>query len=208
MPLILYKLQDLSINSIIYPVNEHIFLTLSETADKIRALMSDDPSQPLNLLRLAQAGDRLDGVLELDLLQRATSLLRQPEGDLKYSLSFALDAERRIIIDIEIATTLVMSCQRCLQPMQVDIKRESSLAVVADKSALEGLHKDYEPLLLSEQEKVTLIELIEDELILAIPLAPLHQATDCSASDELERIRTEGKPSPFAELAKLKKTND
>ena len=96
----------------------------------------------------------------------------------------------------------------CLQPMRVELKRESSLAVVKDKSALEGLPASYEPLLLAEQEHVSLLDLLEDELILAIPLAPLHEPAKCSASEDMERIRAEGKPSPFAELAKLKKTND
>lgn len=183
-------------------------MTLSETADKIRALMSDDPSQPLNLLRLAKAGDRLEGVLNLDLMQRATSLLKRPGGDVSYCLSFETDAEGRIIISIEIAAELEMSCQRCLQPMRVAVVRETDLAAVKDKAALEGLAAKYEPLLLAEQGQVSLIDLLEDELILAIPLAPLHEPEDCSASEDLERIRAEGKPSPFAELAKLKKTND
>lgn len=170
--------------------------------------MSDDPSQPLNLLRLAKAGERLEGLLNLDMMQRVASLVKRHDGDVSYCLSFELDAEGRINISIEIAAKLEMTCQRCLQPMRVAIARETELAAVKDKSALQGLSPKYEPLLLSEQVQVSLLDLLEDELILAIPLAPLHDPADCSASEDLERIRAEGKPSPFAELAKLKKTND
>ena len=183
-------------------------MTLSETADKIRALMSDDPSQPLNLLRLARAGDKLNGVLDVGSLQRAGTLLSSDKGELSYCLSFDIDESKRILIDIEIAATLEMTCQRCLQPLEVAIERKTSVAAVREKAELNGLANNVEPLILSEQEQISLLGLVEDELILALPLAPLCPEATCDASKDVERIKKEGKPNPFAELAKLKKTNE
>ena len=167
--------------------------------------MSVDPSQPLNLLRLAKAGEQLQGLLDISRMRRVMAFLPQSDGQLSYCLSFSFDDTGRICIQVELKAELQVICQRCLQPMQIDIDRESWLALIKDRSEMETLPARFEPLTLVDEDDLSILALLEDELLLAIPFAPLHPESECSASEDVKRLQVEGKPNPFASLAQLKK---
>ncbi len=181
-----------------------IILTLQGSADKIRALMSVDLSQTLDPLRLARSEEHLQGEIELSRMTRVRDLLQSDEGNVSFILAFDNDEAGNCRIRVEIETRLAMKCQRCLQPMQVDVVRQSVLGVVEDKTAIANLPNDYEPVILAENENMTVINIVEDELLLAIPISPLHAPADCGASKQLEQLSTEAKVNPFAALASLK----
>ncbi len=166
--------------------------------------MSPDSSQLLDPLRLANAGEHLSGTVNLDIMPRVKESLLTNKGELHFSLSFSIDEAMHCIIDVEIETRLLMRCQRCLEPTEVGIKRHSLIALVNQQSEVSELPIKYEPLVLDEQE-ITLLDLIEDELLLAMPLAPLHAENECIGTEKIERINADGRPNPFAVLESLKK---
>lgn len=182
-------------------------MTVSGTVAKIRRLMPTDPSRTINPLRLAKAKEKLDGHIQIDSMERLKGLLFDYDGELQYSSSFDIDENGLCSIDLEIMGSVTLECQRCLKPFVADIKKRSLLGVVRDKAEANALATEYEPLLLSG-ETFLLDELVEDELLLAIPISPSHPASDCSGQKELDRINEDGKLKPFSVLASLKKDSE
>ena len=85
--------------------------------------------------------------------------------------------------------------------LKLNIEKNSILGIFSNSDELEALADNYEPLQLDE-EVVSLDMLIEDELLLAIPIAPLHNDDECENSLYLANINI--KESPFSVLEKLK----
>lgn len=166
--------------------------------------MPSDLSQSINPLRLAKSKERIEDSLQIDSFERLKGVLLENEGELKYSLSFDFDESGTCVIECIIDTQLMFECQRCFKPVKIDIHSDSLLAVANDKDEFEALAKEYEPLQLDE-ESISVPELIEDELLLAIPVSPLHAENECSAKAVLDKINADAKPQPFAALAALKK---
>jgi len=109
------------------------------------------------------------------------------------------------------AARLMLMCQRTLEPFEHAVDREVRLGLVRSEDEVAGLPGDYEPCLVGD-EPVHLMDLVEDELILAVPLVP---KSDRALPDELLEARAapDGddpvpENNPFAVLATLKDGND
>ena len=103
---------------------------------------------------------------------------------------------------------LSLCCQRCLGPVQDTVAVERSLRFVADEQQAAALDAELEDDVLSLERVTDLRELVEDELLLALPLVPRH--AECPQPlplpvDDLQEEAVEERPNPFAALAALKK---
>ena len=166
--------------------------------------MPSDPSQSINPLRLAKSRKRIEGSLQLDSFERLKGDLLESDGELDFSLSFDIDESGICVIESEIDTQVTLKCQRCLKPVKIRIKKKSLLGLANDKDEIDSLAKEYEPLQI-EGETISVGELVEDELLLSIPLSPLHTENECAGKEVLDQINEDAKPKPFAALAALKK---
>jgi uncharacterized protein len=161
--------------------------------------------------RLADAGKRFVGQLALDQLPRLGEELLEPQTEVEYELTFGRDGQNRAVVNGRAKATLFLQCQRCLGILEYPVDREISLALVDGLDEARGLPDGYEPLLL-EEPRISLVDLIEDELLLALPQVPKHSADACTSGVE----RTETAPeqqqavrdNPFAVLDKLKQKPD
>ncbi len=171
--------------------------------DKLCRLMPPDPSQLIEPLRLAKAGKRLNGQFTLDVFHRLDGLLCNDLGDLVYRLNFAEDPNGIYCINGEITASVEVLCQRCLKPFQLKVNHSVSLGIVLHKAEEKQLPSEYEPLVLNE-DTLSLVELVEDELLLALPISPVHAPEDCPGADILEKMNHKQKRHPFDELVKLK----
>jgi uncharacterized protein len=106
-------------------------------------------------------------------------------------------------------TRIVQVCQRCLGPVEVEIGFERDFRFVATEALAEVEDEESEEDVLVLSKQFDLLELIEDELLMATPPAPKHsvcpkplklQAADPDFQDDPEE-----KPHPFAVLQSLKK---
>ncbi len=171
--------------------------------DKLCRLMPPDLPQLIEPLRLAKAGERMSGQFSLAEMQRLQTLLTDDRGELVFRLDFSVDTNGIYCITGEITATMQVLCQRCLEPLLLDVSHHVSLGIVRNSEGAKQLLSGYEPLMLVE-ETVTLVELVEDELILALPFSPTHVPGDCPGSDILDKMEQDYKQNPFAGLAKLK----
>lgn len=96
-------------------------------------------------------------------------------------------------------------CQRCLLPFELDILSDSTLILARNETEadkIEEMLDDEEVDVIVGSKEMNLRDLIEDEVLLALPLSPRHEI--CPDTTKLDEIRT-SKPSPFAALKSLKK---
>ena len=115
-----------------------------------------------------------------------------------------------IWLDLEASTTLWMTCQRCLEPVQQTIAFARSFRFVRDEASAILLDDEIEEDVLVYGKDFQLFELIEDELLMAVPVGAYHDTCPQSVAmhtetDDFAAAQT-SKPNPFAVLQSLKKT--
>ncbi len=179
-------------------------MTAAGPAAKIRRLMVSNQRQSIQPLRLAKTRERIAGEIQLSVLTRLTGLLLDSRGGLKYSLSFDFDESGLCVVESSIEAKVRLACQRCFEPVIVDIHTNSLLAVVKETDRLDTLAEGYEPLQL-DNDAIIIDDLIADELLLSMPLSALHPEDKCSSVSNLNRINADIKRLPFAGLAALMK---
>jgi uncharacterized protein len=163
-------------------------------------------------LRMAETGRLLEGRYSIADLDRLHDVLLEHSGEVAVSLEFGIDAEGIRYLRGRLQTEVALECQRCLQPMRAPIDATFSLGLVRTVDAAEQLPSHYEPLLV-ESDALFLRDIIEDELLLALPLVAKHDESQCV--DVNQRVAAavkrndyergeDNKANPFAALAALK----
>lgn len=165
--------------------------------------MSGLPDQ-IQPLRLARTGAKLSGALEPGRCRRLSEMLGGPgEGldSVQVDLAFSGGEARRAVIEGRISARLRITCQRCLQAMALDLDARPALAVGEWREAPEGFD-----LLAPSGDNLVLAELVEDELLIALPDHPRHAACVPPLSPKVAAQPEEApeRPHPFAVLAGLK----
>lgn len=129
-------------------------------------------------LHLTDMGATLQGELAINALPRLAALLYDPQGQVAFSLKFGKDSQGLRSICGKIHTLLILECQRCLQPVTYNVDLDVKLSPMLTEKGINSLPDDYEPLLVTE-EPILLADIIEDELLLNLPLVPKHEEGDC-----------------------------
>jgi uncharacterized protein len=165
--------------------------------------MLASPAGRVDPWRLAAQGRTLTGRIALDSLPRLALALADG-GEVEYRLAFHLDGEHRAVVTGHVMAGLVVQCQRCLGSMLVPVDSHFELAFVHGLDEAARLPESYEPAL-ADDGWVRPSDLVEDELLLALPPVPLHDAGDCAAQPPEPEPGDEAQPdNPFAVLAALR----
>jgi uncharacterized protein len=159
---------------------------------------------------LARKGQEYRVQLPLKDLARLGKVLSDTDGHVDVSIEIGTDDEGIPNISGMVEGTLHINCQRCLEPMPLEIKTRFRLGLVYSEEQGETLPEHYDAMLVEDSE-VSLLEIIEDELLLALPQVALHDEQECS-STEIIRSLAEAEASqeaqqadnPFAVLEQLK----
>ena len=132
-------------------------------------------------------------------------------GHVSWAAQGAIDPEQRgkddAWLHLEAKATVPLTCQRCLHPVSVALLIEQDFRFVADEATALAEDDESDEDLLVMEDSFDLMALIEDELLMGLPLVPMHEAClseQAPTSDEEEAILAEVKPNPFAVLASLK----
>jgi uncharacterized protein len=158
--------------------------------------------------KLADRAATLAGELPLSRLKRLTDPLEDDQGAVRASFTFGRDEQRTAVIHSELDVEVKMICQRCLEPVVLPIHSECDYAVVNEGASSQHLPKGYDVLEVGE-DPLDLLALVEDELLLALPIVPLHAPEICQppvGPDEPEPSEDEvTRSNPFSVLAQLKR---
>ena len=170
--------------------------------------------------RAAKNGLSFAGELPLTRFPRLLEVGIVDEGEtsahVTYRLDFGRDAQRGTVLEGWARLRLRLLCQRCLSDVWLDLDAPLALRLVRVEANAKGSENDYEALVVTD-DSLDPFELIEDELLLAIPPFPRHPVGECqapepasgdgSAASEPDRPSAEEPeraPNPFAVLERLK----
>lgn len=147
---------------------------------------------------LGQREARLDGEIDATRLTRLRELLNSEDGSVRASLKFGQRGAGYVTVDLDYETDLELACQRCLEPMKEKRSGHVSLVVLEDESMAAGAPAGYEPITLSGK-RVQPAELVEDELIVSLPLIPRHaRIEECGGlARSLEALQDENEARPI-----------
>jgi uncharacterized protein len=140
--------------------------------------MSHQPAhQPvIDGFEFASAGATQQGVWPISDFPRLRDMLAADAGEVGYEISGVRDERGRPSLRLKVSGTLQLRCQRCLEPMPFDVRTDETLVLAATLSEIHA-----EPASANARDRVvagkemSVRELIEDELILAVPYAPRHE---------------------------------
>lgn len=171
--------------------------------------MSADLPEVLDAWRMVAAGRGFEGTLPLSSMARLRDALCDDAGVVRYTIDFGRDELRIPYVEVRAQAELPLTCQRSmqrfLQPVQV-VQRLALLPADDDLEAAEaGLPPDYEPLPVPPDGSLRPADLVEDELILAVPVVPIAPGGEALEQDWPATADEVAQASPFAGLAALKK---
>jgi uncharacterized protein len=160
----------------------------------------------VNVFEMARAGQVRTGEIPLNALPRLRSSLLDSAGSATYTAQGCHDAQGRPALRLRVATQVKQQCDRCGASVPLELSCEALFYFVPDAAALEREPIDDTPdEALVGSEHFDLAELLEDELILALPLSPRHPVCAGQALDEAQGDRPLGDVQrPFAGLAALR----
>ena len=173
--------------------------------------MSADLPEVLDAWRMVAARRGFEGTLPLSAMARLRDALCDDAGVVRYTIGFDRDPLGIPYVEVQAQADLPLTCQRTmerfLQPVQV-VQRLALLPADTDLEAAEaGLPPGYEPLPLPADGSLRPADLVEDELILAVPVVPINPDStlpDAYRAEEAEEGEVEKKPNPFGVLSALK----
>jgi len=157
----------------------------------------------INSLEFARKSHVIHDTIAASQLMRVKEKLASDAGSLDWSLLGEVSSSGEPTLHFELNGVLTIACQRCLEPIQLDLNIKSKFILVKDESEIpledeEVDDKDY----LVADVAFDVMQLIEDEVLLAIPYAPMHNIKDCPAGDVVSELKA---PNPFAALKDFKK---
>lgn len=167
----------------------------------------------LDVRKAAARGVSVSGAVKVVDLQRFRPLLAGDEGVVQVELDCYRDEENRYLVDVRLTVDVAVSCQRCLEPMSVHIASDNALAVVWSDEQAAHLPRHLDPLIV-DGESCTLWDMVEDELILALPAFNYHPPEECKqiatefSLQPEQDSEVDEKPNPFNVLAQLKPGNE
>lgn len=162
--------------------------------------------QKTDLAWLAGEKRAIDTELSSAELPRVAKAVLPGSGPFHVQFAFEAAQQGIILVKGHITGQLSVRCQRCLDDLVIQVDSHPRLALLFKEQQRELLTGDYEPITVPSGE-VRVADLIEDEILLTLPIAPKHAIDDCGPLNEnvtkLERSGATGKAAPFADLAKM-----
>jgi uncharacterized protein len=173
--------------------------------------MSPPWSKPLDVDRLAETKADIDFAVPLAELLRVRSKLASVAGSVRGHVRFEREAGIAVA-ELTMSGTATLVCQRCLDAMGLPIESTVRIGLIEAEADMGRVPDDLEPMLAPEG-RISIGELVEEELLLALPIVPRHEdADECAVApsaplvtDEREEPKTQ---KPFERLGELLKRSE
>ncbi len=141
--------------------------------------MSTEPLPTTLDVRKAAAREvSVSGSVPLSSMTRLRGALASEDGRIEAQCRFGRDEENRCIVALSVTAELEVPCQRCLEKMALTVASENRLAIVGGDDMAKQLPGDLDPWVV-EGEQGNLWALVEDELILELPVVSYHETEAC-----------------------------
>ncbi len=162
----------------------------------------------MDCVKAAKENQVIAESLSLSVFERLGSLVASTEGEVAFEWAFYFNEGKQLQAKLKLQAPVHLTCQRCNGPMDFVVETEVEMQRVKTEAEAEALSLEVQPLYLDELNQIKPLDILEDELILALPMFPMHEKKDCSlsqnqayyATSDLEQKNTY---KPFADLNKL-----
>ncbi len=175
---------------------------------QVPAEVTAELPETVNFVRQVELNRTIEGFYPMSKLDRLSEASLGKEGYITAKLEFT-DSVGFASLKGKVSAKLLVECQRCLEPVETELTGSFKFALVNSEEDFELLPEEFEPHLIVGEEQ-SLIELIEDELLLCLPMVTIHDK-DCSEymTKQNRAIQAELKVEkeaehPFAALKALK----
>jgi DUF177 domain-containing protein len=171
--------------------------------------MSSGLPEFLDLARVTRQPLERAGRIRIDAMPRLSAALSDGSGDAQVELLARDDGSGRIVVQGAVEAELKLICQRCLKPMPQHVSANFRLAWVRNEAEAAAMQDETSDPLLSADGRIKLAELVEDELLLALPIVALHEIKECNMGSDMRETHAAkpeslAKQNPFAVLEQLK----
>jgi uncharacterized protein len=161
----------------------------------------------IDSLDFARNGREISGEVQIAGLTRLLDVLENPQGILSYTVQGGVDKLGSHFLDISVVGQCRLRCQRCLNGMDYPVRLDTRL-LLRDQTSLDTLddnvgggdEEEFDSILANTLLNV--LDLLEEEILLSLPIAPKHELGACQMTVGENTHREE--KNPFAVLAKLK----
>ncbi len=151
-------------------------------------------------IKLADSGTRLTGQLPVKAMGRLRALCLDESDKVSINLSFERSGDRTLgRMQGTIVAGLQVVCQRCLEKMTLVLRAEPSAILIRAQDGEDIIARDTD--LLVVDGPILLSNIVEDELLLAMPMVSMHDIDECLAGEHRHR---QERPNPFSVLGELK----
>ena len=168
--------------------------------------MSPPWSQPLDIDRLARGEAELEFDIPLAELPRLKSRIAGVGGNVRGSARFGRQS-RFAVAELALAGKARLQCQRCMRAMELGIASTTRVALIFEEADAAEVPEELEPVL-APSGSISIGELVEEELLLALPIVPLHaELRECTMPPAAPLVGEDAAAHvtqrPFAGLAEL-----
>ncbi len=150
--------------------------------------------------------ERRQGELPVAELKRLSAETVDSSGVLQWALQGDTNQYGHAQLTLSVSGVIKLKCQRCLQALKQKIDSTSVLVLAQDDASadeIEELLADEDVEVIVGSHEFDLLQIIEDEALLALPVSPKHEV--CPDQTALDSLKEEKKESPFSVLKTLKK---
>jgi len=157
----------------------------------------------INSLEFSRGAEVLRGKISSGKLERLSDYLYSTQGPIEYELSGGVDPDGKSLLHLAIRGKLYLKCQRCLEKLEHDLDLVSDLLLIENEKQFPEITDESEgtDCILADTE-LNVLALLEEEIILKLPVSPRHDAACGVASF----ANSKNVQSVFATLAALKKS--
>jgi|AutmiccommuBRH23_1029490.scaffolds.fasta_scaffold01945_7 uncharacterized protein len=169
--------------------------------------VSASPSLPRAVAarKLASQGQRLGGAVAQEVLPRLMDAVLESGPQVTVELQFSAEEGGKPEIHGHVETRVTLNCERCLKPVELTLAAEPALGLVRTDAEAEALPGRLDPCVLPGED-LDLFELVEEELLLALPIVAMHEDVSCqpwlAGVDDADDA--DDTQSPFRALERLK----
>ncbi len=175
-------------------------------------MLKTSPERPLPRFvdprKFAQQGVSFEGVVASSDLERFAENAVEAAPEVRVKLAFDVDENRHRVLNGQIHCQAQSLCQRCLEPVVYPVECAMNVAMVWDEEEAKQLPKGLDPWVLEEDGSVDIYPIIEEELLLALPMVAYHdhECIDKALYSCGTPVKSEPRENPFKVLEQLKGT--
>jgi uncharacterized protein len=167
--------------------------------------------QKVDPFRFADHAVRLQGVLPVKAMQRLCESLYEDKGEIGVDIEFGKDEQGNCFLNGQLSGVLQLQCQRCMEPFEFIVSNKIKLAVVHTEEEAERLPEGYDSIV-ANGDILVIQDTVEDELIVNLPIVPMHDHPKCKATlpliIESEQAAQMEKDNPFKVIEFLRTKRD